>query len=89
METYIDAGTRAMTARGANGVARESNRAGAPTLSERSTRETLCDWLQWLDPNGIHTDALAEQDHAEPYTLESAWEAVDAAVRGELGSAGK
>lgn len=45
-------------------------------LSPDSTRETVVDWLQWNDPNGIHTDALAAGEDFDPYTLESAWDAL-------------
>lgn len=53
---------------------------GGPALSLHASREQLIAWLQWCDPNGIHTDELAASDDVDPYTLESAWEAVRSIV---------
>ncbi len=57
--------------------ANEQSEGRGPTLTEDSTRETLCAWLQWCDPNGSHTDrAVSQEQDMDPYTLETAWEAV-------------
>jgi hypothetical protein len=53
----------------------------APRLSERSTRDGIIDWLQWNDPNGSHTDDLAVREGADPYTLDTAWDALDEMVK--------
>lgn len=65
----------------ANAAARTSRRGGAPRLSPESDVETLSAWLQWCDPNGCHTVELAAAEDFEPYTVEGAWEAVDAMVQ--------
>ncbi len=51
----------------------------APALFPTSSRERVCQWLQWCDPNGSHLDTLAEGD---PYSEADAWEALAAMVEG-------
>lgn len=60
----------------ANKLAAQSRSPGAPRLTADSTREALIAWLQWNDPNGCHTDALAEVEGIDPYTTETAWDAL-------------
>lgn len=63
----------------ANAIADDSTRGGAPVLSAESSREDLCEWLQWCDPNGSHTDrAVAAEQDMDPYDLDGAWEALAA-----------
>jgi hypothetical protein len=62
----------------ANEEASLSRRAGAPRLDADSSRETLLRWLKWNDPNGGHLDHEAKADGFDPYTLDEAWEAIDA-----------
>lgn len=66
---------RAILAR-ANRIAEESSAPGAPLLAPDSPRTTVCAWLQWCDPNGSHTDAVARANGHEPYTLDEAWDAL-------------
>ena len=49
---------------------------GAPFLAETSKREDVIRWLQWCDPNGCHTDELAKAEDCDPYTAETAWDAL-------------
>lgn len=65
-----------------------SRRGGRPVLTGASDRETLIAWLQWNDPNGCHTDALAAVEGFEPYTLDRAWEAVADMVADAIDVAG-
>lgn len=68
---------RADLAARANELARLSRYAGsAPVLSSQSAREIVCAWLQWNDPNGSHTDDRARADDIDPYTYDTAWEAL-------------
>lgn len=48
----------------ANEAGQLSNRGGAPTLAPDSDGPTVVEWLQWADPNGIHTwhDACGSRD---------------------------
>lgn len=71
---------KARLCRIANEVGRTARYRGAPVLSPDSARETLIAWMQWNDPNGVHTDELAELEGFDPYTLESAWEAFAAMI---------
>lgn len=57
-------------------AARIPGRGYAPRLRPESAREDVIAWLQWNDPNGVHTDALATAEDIEPYTLDGAWEAL-------------
>lgn len=68
--------TRAEVVRAANEIRRSSRDGGAPVLSEASDLVDLCAWLQWNDPNGSHTAALAQADDIEPHDLASAWGAI-------------
>lgn len=69
----------------ANEISRESPKRGAPTLTVNSARDVVCDWLQWCDPNGSHTDALADADRCDRHDLDSAWDSVaDMATEFEL-----
>ncbi len=62
----------------ANALARLSRYAdSAPYLGLDVTRERILAWLQWNDPNGCHTDALARAEGMEPHTLDSAWDALE------------
>jgi hypothetical protein len=70
--------TRAELAVAANEAARRARYGGAPILTSLSSRETICRWLQWCDPNGSHLDDLAEVDGADPYDLDGAWDALAA-----------
>lgn len=47
-----------------------------PPLSETSDAETVAAWLQWNDPNGCHTSALALAEGCDPYDRETAWDAL-------------
>lgn len=60
----------------ANAVGKDSNRPGAPFLSETSTSEEIARWLQWCDQNGCHVAALAKAQGFDPYTIEEAWQAL-------------
>ncbi len=60
----------------ANEAGEGSRRGGRPRLTADSDRETVIAWLQWNDPNGCHTDALARAEGFDPYTHERAWEAL-------------
>lgn len=51
-------------------------RDSAPHLTETSSAEWVARWLQWNDPNGSHTAELAESEGCDPYTTESAWDAL-------------
>lgn len=68
--------SRAKLAKAANEAAALSRSAGAPVLSASSSREVVIRWLQWNDPNGSHTDALAEREDICPYDEEGAWGAL-------------
>ena len=68
---------RAEIAAQANAILEGARRGPYPRLTASSSRSTLITWLQKVDPNGIHTDALARLDDVDPYTLETAWDAVD------------
>lgn len=72
-----DLETLASVASKANAVS-ERSRYGrhAPPVRAHSSLETLCAWLQWCDPNGCHTAELAEIEDIDPYTLETAWDAI-------------
>jgi len=35
-------------------------------------RDTLIEWLQWVDPNGVWTDEDMAAEHMEPMTVEDA-----------------
>lgn len=76
--------TRADIADAANRGAAQSRYRGAPPLQWNSSRETVTRWLQWNDPNGAHTDALAEAEDIDPYDLDSAWEALEQMVQDYL-----
>jgi hypothetical protein len=58
--------TRFAIAGMANALVEQSSRLGGPMLNEHSSRETLCRWLQWCDPNGCHTDELAAAEDFAP-----------------------
>lgn len=62
----------------ANEASRGSRVGGAPILTVDSDASTVADWLQWNDPNGVHSDtaveAAPESEGAERYTLDYAWE---------------
>lgn len=73
---------RDRVAREANAQAASSNARGAPTLSRASSRESVCAWLQWCDPNGSHIDALARREGGDPYSTVDAWEALATMVGG-------
>lgn len=61
----------------ANKLARTSrNAASAPRLTALSTAEQVASWLQWNDPNGCHTADRAGVEGFDPYTDETAWEAL-------------
>lgn len=45
-------------------------------LSADSDRGDLISWMQWNDPNGSHTDTEAAAEDVDPYTLETAWDAL-------------
>lgn len=47
-----------------------------PLLTADSAREDVAAWLQWNDPNGVHTDEAALGEDFDPYSLQGAWEAV-------------
>lgn len=64
----------------ANDVARASRRGGAPVLSADSDPETIARWLQWNDPNGIHTAELAATDDCDAYDDVTAWDALAEAL---------
>lgn len=66
----------------ANAIARQARYGGAPALSADSSREDLCAWLQWCDPNGEHTDEHAAAADCDPYSLEGAWDAVESMLEG-------
>lgn len=68
--------TRERLAKLANDEARGSRRGSAPVLTAASDRESVIAWLQWNDPNGCHTDALARAEDFDPYTDAAAWEAL-------------
>lgn len=68
---------RAQLARKANTEARASRCKGAPLLTQDSTAEEVAGWLQWNDPNGCHTAALARAEGVDPYDTDTAWEALD------------
>lgn len=72
---------RLQLAAAANEIGAASRRAGAPILTELSDAPTIARWLQWCDPNGCHTEALATIEGCEPYTVESAWEALESMIR--------
>lgn len=73
--------THETLARAANAVALQSRYgATAPRLSEASSLDVLTAWLQWCDPNGAHTPALAMHEDLDPHTLESAWTAIESLV---------
>jgi hypothetical protein len=78
--------TREHLASVANKLAREMRRGGFPRLTAQSSRETVIDWLQANDPNGIHTDRLAMAEDFDPYTLssETAWVALGEMLADEL-----
>ena len=73
---------RAEIAAQANASLEGARRGPYPHLSASSSRSTLITWLQKVDPNGIHTDALARLDDVDPYTLETAWDAVADMIKG-------
>lgn len=60
----------------ANDAGRASRYPGAPWLSPDSAREDVVAWMQWNDPNGVHTDELAIGEGFDPYTVEGAWRAL-------------
>jgi hypothetical protein len=68
----------------ANEGARGSTRLGAPRLSEESPRGEIVRWLQWNDPNGCHSDARAIAEGFDPYTLDTAWEALEEMVKDDM-----
>ncbi len=69
--------SRFAIAQAANGCAQRSRyRGSAPRLTERSSRDEVTRWLQWEDPNGVHTDELARADRIDPYTEGEAWAAL-------------
>jgi hypothetical protein len=67
----------------ANRIGDTSRHAGAPRVYAESPRETVAAWLQWCDPNGCHTDSRALAEDLDPYTLDTAWEALGAMVTEE------
>lgn len=74
--------SRAEIATAANAVAASSRYgSSAPRLTESSSVETLCQWLQWCDPNGCHTPELAAIENFDPYTLDDAWDALAEVVK--------
>lgn len=56
--------------------ANEPTRSRLPLLHADSSRRMLVEWLQACDPNGCHTDERARREGFEPYTIESAWNAI-------------
>lgn len=68
---------RSALVRAANRLASEARRGGAPKLTESSSREEVVDWLQWNDPNGSHTDELADREDFDRYTEARAWKTLD------------
>lgn len=65
-------------ANAANRLSRTAAQGGrAPILSAQTSRDVLIDWLVWADPNGAHTDAQVAVEDIEPYTLVTAWTAVE------------
>lgn len=68
--------TRKELADCANRLARASRYSGAPHLTADSSRRDVVAWLQWNDPNGSHTDALARREGCEPYGHDDAWKAL-------------
>lgn len=69
-------------AKRANQEARESWIKGAPELTCYSSVEAIAAWLDWNDPNGVHTaeDRIAEG--FETYTIYSAWNALASILEG-------
>jgi hypothetical protein len=59
----------------ANEAGRRAGR-GAPGLAADSAAETIAQWLQTNDPNGVHTAELAARDGIDPYTPDAAWRAL-------------
>jgi hypothetical protein len=47
-------------------------------------RDTLIDWLVWVDPNGVYTDEDMQADGMEPMSLEDAVDNVMMFVAEEL-----
>lgn len=45
-------------------------------LSASSSRTDVVRWMQWNDPNGCHTDDRARAEDFDPYTEETAWDAL-------------
>lgn len=60
----------------ANAAAVASPVPGAPYLTAASSRQDVAAWLQWNDPNGCHTDALAVAEGLDPYTDDTVWDAL-------------
>lgn len=59
-------------------VAADCRYGGAPRLTPNSGPEVIASWLQWCDPNGCHTAALATLEDCEPYDTAGAWSALGA-----------
>ncbi len=72
----MNAEERAVLFKAANEIGRSSRSPGAPVLGPESSRETICRWLQWCDPNGRHLDEMAVAEDMDPYTDESVLEAL-------------
>lgn len=74
----------------ANRVARESRYRGAPCLTETSSASVVAEWLQWCDPNGVHTPDAAKNamgecaDDFDAYTEETVWDALADMLGDEL-----
>jgi hypothetical protein len=75
---------RQRIAAAANEVGRLSRYGGAPVLTADSARGEVVAWLQWCDPNGIHTDDLAAAEDCDPYDLDGAWLALADMISDEL-----
>jgi len=74
---------REQLARQANDIAAQSRYgSSAPRLSRDSTLRDVEEWLQWCDGNGSHLREKAEAEDIDPYTLDTAWEALETMLRG-------
>lgn len=73
---------RVALAHAANQASSSFRRGGAPRLTATSSREDVIRWLQWNDPNGAHTDSLAQAEDIDPYTADEAWDALAQMLQG-------